>query len=103
MFNKDHLLRNIIIVLLVALTVVIALIAVSRCFIIRDKRAPSRRSVQPAFITISDEVLRSLTPSEGAYPAAVSQEALDSLAPSADASPATVNQAALDSLTPPAR
>ena len=94
--------RNIIIALLCALIVVIALIAMARYLIVRDKRRAESKPPAPA-ISISDEVLRSLTPPDGATSTPVSQAVLDSLTPPKDARPAEIPQSVLDSLTPPER
>ena len=95
--------RNIIIALGIALVVVIALVAISRYFIVRDKRRAEPKPPQSASTAVSDEVLRSLTPPEGATSTAVSQTVLDSLMPPKDAKPAEIPQSVLDSLAPPAK
>ena len=103
MFNSGYKLsRNIIIALGIALVVVVALVAISRYFIIRDKRSAEPKPLsQP--VLVSDEVLRSLTPPEGATSTPVSQAVLDSLTPPKDAKPTEIPQSVLDSLTPPAK
>lgn len=97
--------RNIIIALGLALIIIIALVAAARYFIVRDlssqdKRAESKQPSQS--VPVSEEVLRSLTPPEGAKPAEISKEVSDSITPPKDAKPVAVSQAILDSLTPPA-
>lgn len=101
MFINRPLSRNIIIALGIALIVVIALVATARYFIVRDKRAEQKQPMQP--VSVSEDVLRSLTPPEGAKPTEISKEVLDSLAPPKDAKPVEIPQGVLDSLTPPAR
>src|SRR3989344_5460496 len=103
MFNSGYKLsRNTIIALFAALVVVIALIAMARYFIVRDKRrAEQKPPAQSASITVSDEVLRSLTPPEGATSTPVSHAVLDSLTPPKNATSTAISQSVLNSLTPP--
>lgn len=104
MFNSSFKLsRNIIIALVGALIIVIALVAVTRYLIVRDKRRAEPKPPQSTSTTVPDDVLRSLTPPEGAAPAAIDQKTLDSLTPPKDAKPAGIPQSALDSITPPAK
>ena len=104
MFNSGYKLsRNTIIALFAALVVVIALIAMVRYLIVRDKRRVEQKPPQSASTAVSDEVLRSLTPPEGATSTAVSQTVLDSLTPPENASSTAISQAVLDSLIPPAK
>lgn len=103
MLNKNIFLpRNIILALGIALIIVIALVATARYFIVRDKRAEPKPPAQfTPVATIPEDVLRSLTPPEGAKPIEISKEVLDSLAPPEDANPAEIPQSVFDSLTPP--
>ncbi len=93
--------RNIIIALIAALVIVIALIATARYFIVRYKRVEPKQPSQS--VAIPEDILRSLTPPEGAVPAVIDQKTLDSLTPPEGAKPAEIPQSVLDSLTPPAR
>ena len=103
MFSNHSLPRNTIIALVGALVVVIALIAIARYFIVRDKRRAEQNPPRSISTAVSDEVLHSLTPPDGATSTPVSQAVLDSLTPPKDAKPAEIPQSALDSLTPPAK
>lgn len=103
MLNKNiSLPRNTIIALGIALVIIVAMIVVARYFIVSDKRAEPKPPAQFAPVaTIPEDVLRSLTPPEGAKPIEISKEVLDSLAPPKDANPAEIPQSVFDSLTPP--
>jgi|SRR3989344_335737 len=101
MFNNHSLSRNIIIALATALVVVAVLVATVRYLIVRDKRRAEQKPPQSA--SVSNDVLRSLTPPESATSTAVSQAVLDLLTPPKDAKPVEIPQSVLDSLTPPER
>ena len=81
MLNRFSLSFRIAIALVVALVVVVALVALARYFIIREKRVAPKQPARSATAPISEEVLRSLTPPDGAKPMEVSQKTLDSLTP----------------------
>ena len=103
MLSNYYFSRNTVIALFAALIVVIALVATARYLIVRDKRRAEQKSPQAASPAVSDEVLRSLTPPEGATSTAVSQAVLDSLTPPKNAASTAISQSVLDSLTPPTK
>ena len=104
MFNGGYKLsRNTIIALFAALVVVIALIAMVRYLIVRDKRRAEQNPPRSISTAVSDEVLHSLTPPDGATSTPVSQAVLDSLTPPKNAASTAISQSVLDSLTPPTK